>query len=70
MISNLKKVILILSNFLWMLFTLLLMLDFSTVLTKQWIAIGVNYLNIMMNAFVFVFIHKDNLSLSLLKEVN
>ena len=53
-----------------MLFTLLLMLDFSTVLTKQWIAIGVNYGSILMNAVVFVFIHKDNLSLSLLKEVN
>jgi hypothetical protein len=46
------------------------MADFSIMPTNFKIAAGLNYFIILMYATIFVFIHKDNLSHNLLKEVD
>ena len=68
--KDLNKLILIMVNFFWMLTAFFFMADFSIMPTNFKIAAGLNYFIILMYATIFVFIHKDNLSHNLLKEVD
>ena len=53
-----------------MLFAIFLLVDVSTLLLTEKITIGINYFTLIMYAVLFIFIHKDNLSHNLLKEVD
>jgi len=66
--QNKNKLILINVNLFWIIFVLLRELDFTKMWTGMWIAVIVNSISILVTAMIFVFVHKENLSLVLQKE--
>jgi hypothetical protein len=63
--ENKHKLILINFNVLWILFALLRQMDLTKMSTGLWIAISVNAISLFFHTMLFVFIHKENLSLVL-----